>query len=76
MWFGWEEMPEESKVMRTSIVAVGEDVDVDLDPDWVLLREGAKAEERREEILEEDQVVVMESGKSLVGISLGDAWKD
>jgi len=69
-------MPEESKVMRTSIVAVGEDVDVDLDPDWVLLREGAKAEERREEILEEDQVVVMESGKSLVGISLGDAWKD
>jgi len=40
-------MPEESKVMRTSIVAVGGDVDPD--PDfWDLLREGAKAEERRE----------------------------
>jgi hypothetical protein len=62
MWLGWEEIPEESKVIRMSIVAVGGLRDL---VDWGLEREGANAEERREEIFWGDQVVVMESRKSL-----------
>lgn len=65
MWFGCEEMPVTSKVMRTSIVAVGACEFLDFASGCVRL--GAKAEERRVEIFCLSQVVVMLSGKSLEG---------
>lgn len=62
MWFGCEETPVESKVMRTSIVAVGASTDL---PFMGFVRLGAKAEERRVAILVLSQGVVMLSGNSL-----------
>ena len=62
MWFGCEETPFLSKVMRTSIVAVGASADFFV---MGLERLGAKAEERRSEIFSLSQVVVMLSGKCL-----------
>ena len=62
MWFGWEDTPDLSKVMRTSIVAVGASFNFDF---MSFERFCAKALERSEAIFWVDQVVVMLSGKSL-----------
>lgn len=62
MWFGWDETPDLSKVMSTSMVAVGTSFDFDF---MGFVSFGAKAEERREAIFWLDQAVVMLSGKSL-----------
>lgn len=59
---GCEEIPFTSKVIRTSIVAVGASVDFDVKG---FDSSGANAEQRRAMILSLDQVVVMLSGKSL-----------
>lgn len=59
MWFGWDEIPRASKVMRTSIVAVG------WSEDFFVMgfeRFGAKAEERSDAIFTLSHAVVMESG--------------
>jgi hypothetical protein len=62
IWFGWLEMPDLSKVMRTSMVAVG---------CWLpfvfigFVRFGAKAEDRRAAIFVLSHVLVIESGKFL-----------
>ena len=63
MWFGCDETPVLSKVMRTSIVAVGASADFFV---MGLERLGAKKEERRLEIFCLSHVVVMLSGKSLL----------
>jgi len=55
-------MPAPSKVMRTSIVAVGCE---EFLGEAGFCKAGAKASERREDIFEGDHSVVMESGKSL-----------
>lgn len=71
IWFGWEETPRASKVMRTSIVAVGGVVVALLEPLEVGVCDCGcgvgcvKASRRRVAILSADQVVFMESGKSL-----------
>jgi len=62
MWFGCEEIPDWSKVMSTSIVAVGASGPFDV---MGFERFGAKAEQRRFAILTLSQVDVMLSGKSL-----------
>ena len=63
MWLGCEETPVLSKVMSTSIVAVGASADFFV---MGLERLGANAEERRLEIFCLSHVVVMLSGKSLL----------
>ena len=63
MWFGCEETPERSKVMRTSIVAVGASGDLFF---MGLDRFGAKAEERSFVMLVLSHSIVMESGNSLM----------
>lgn len=65
MWFGCEDTPLESKVMMASMVALG--AVRFSEEDFCVARRGAKALLRRAEILEDSQVVVMESGKSLGG---------
>jgi hypothetical protein len=62
MWFGCDETPDSSKVIRTSIVAVGASAPFDF---IGLVRLGAKAALRRAAILALSQVVVMLSWKSL-----------
>ena len=62
IWFGCDEIPFASKVMRTSIVAVGASVVFDLGD---LARSRANAEDKRLEILSFGHVVVMLSGNSL-----------
>jgi len=62
MWFGCEETPDASKVIRTSIVAVGASADLFF---IGFERFGAKAEERRVAIFCLSQAVVILSGKSL-----------
>jgi hypothetical protein len=69
MWFGWEETPELSKVMRTSIVAVGASTDFFF---MGLDRFGANAEERRVVILVLSHSIVIESGNSLVLTCVND----
>jgi len=66
IWFGCEETPNLSKVIRTSIVAVGASTDLFF---IGFLRFGAKASERRVAILCLSHTVVMLSGKSLVAIN-------
>ena len=59
---GWEETPDLSKVIRTSIVAVGASLPLDF---IGFERFGANAEERRPAILVLFHVAVILSGKSL-----------
>lgn len=63
MWFGWDETPCESKVIRTSIVVAGAwEVD-DLVDFLVWLAAALNAEASTSEILSVGQFVVMPSGK-------------
>jgi hypothetical protein len=57
---GWAETPDASKVRRTSIVDGGGEVV------GAVLIVGLKANWRREEMVEADHGVVIESGKSLL----------
>ena len=66
IWFGCDEIPFASKVMRTSIVAIGASVEFDLGD---LARSRANAEDRRLEIFSFGHVVVILSGNSLVASS-------
>lgn len=70
---GCEEIPLASKVMRTSIVAVGGSADFDVKG---FDSSGANAEQRRAMILSFDQVVVMLSGKSLQNSKLAQCRPD
>lgn len=67
MWFGWEEMPVLSNVIRTSIVATGASLFFGVVGFASL---GAKAEERSLAIFSLSQAVVMLSGKSLINVSI------
>lgn len=67
MWFGCDETPDLSKVIRTSIVAVGASTPFDF---MGLARLGANAALRSEAILTLSQVVVMLSWKSLRRVSI------
>jgi hypothetical protein len=62
MWLGCEEIPERSKVISTSIVAVGASMDLFF---MGFDRFGANADERSVEILVLSHSVVMLSGNSL-----------
>ncbi len=66
MWLGCDEIPFASKVIRTSIVAVGASVDFELGG---LARSRANAEDRRLAMFSFGHVLVMLSGNSLMAPS-------